>query len=149
MARPRKPTAIKKMQGTLQPCRTNKDEPIPQYSLSKIEPPNYLSDLAKELWTFAIEQAPEELLTSLDFSVFAIWADTQAKIIKCENIIKDEGLVTYDDKGTPRAHPMFRMQNELKQLLRGYLTELGFTPASRSKVSIRKKEDKTNDFIDI
>ena len=30
-----------------------------------------------------------------------------------------------------------------------YITELGFSPASRSKVQVAKKEDKKNPFIDL
>lgn len=150
MARPRKPTAIKKLQGTLQPCRTNYNEPIPKKALNTIEPPTYLSDTARDLWQFAVQQAPDELLTSLDFSVFSCWADTMAKIIECEKILKSEGTTVMDEKtGVSKPHPMLKMQNDLKYLLRGYLTELGFTPASRSKVSVHTKTENKNGFIDL
>lgn len=69
--RPRKPTAVKKLQGTLQPCRTNELEPMPSHALKSVAVPDYLSDKAKEIWLFAIEQAPEAMLTGLDFSVMA------------------------------------------------------------------------------
>lgn len=150
MARPRKPTAIKKLQGTLQPCRTNFNEPVPEHALKTVLPPDYLSSKAKELWSFALDQAPEEMLTTLDFSVFACWADTMAKILDCEETLNREGLSFTDpDTGISKPHPMLRMQNELKTILRMYLTELGFTPASRSKVSISKKKEKTNGFANL
>ena len=91
MARPRKPTAIKKLQGTLQPCRTNFNEPVPKKALNTVEPPDFLSKTARDLWVFALAQAPDELLTTLDFSVFACWADTMAKIIECQEILNREG----------------------------------------------------------
>lgn len=150
MARPRKPTAVKKLQGTLQPCRTNPDEPVPQFPLKKIKAPDYLDKRAQDLWTFAIAQAPEELLTSLDFAVFSCWADTMSKIIECQNIIDVEGAFILTEAGTSKPHPALKMQNELKVILRGYLTELGFTPASRSKVSvIKKKDDTVNGFAEL
>ena len=40
MARPRKPTAIKKLQGTLQPCRTNLNEPKPQTDIKVVLAPS-------------------------------------------------------------------------------------------------------------
>lgn len=150
MARPRKPTAIKKLQGTLQPCRTNFNEPVPEHALKTVLPPDYLSPKAKEMWSFALDQAPEEMLTTLDFSVFACWADTMAKILDCEETLNREGLSFTDpDTGISKPHPMLRMQNDLKSILRMYLTELGFTPASRSKVSISKKKEKTNGFANL
>ena len=150
MARPRKPTAVKKLQGTLQPCRTNPNEPMPEHSLRSIVPPAYLSKTAQEIWRFAVEQAPEEMLTSLDFAVFACWADTVAKIMDCEKILAREGTTFTDPKtGLSAPHPMLKFQNDLKYTLRSYLTELGFTPASRSKVSVRKSDKPTNEFIDV
>lgn len=150
MARPRKPTAIKKLQGTLQKCRTNFNEPVPDTFLQQIEPPSYLSQVAQEMWKFAVAQAPKEMLTSLDFAVLATWADTQAKIIECEEEIQRYGLFVEDEKtGRRMANKALAQQNELKSLLLRYLAELGFTPASRSKVSIKKKEDPKNGFVDL
>jgi hypothetical protein len=39
------PTAVKKLKGTLQKCRTNPREPQPQGDL--VEPPEYMADGAK------------------------------------------------------------------------------------------------------
>ena len=134
MARPRKPTAIKKLQGTLQPCRTNFNEPVPKKALNTVEPPDFLSKTARDLWVFA----------------FACWADTMAKIIECQEILNREGHTVIDEKlGVSKPHPMLKMQNDLKCILRGYLTELGFTPASRSKVSVHTKTENKNPFADL
>lgn len=150
MARPRKPTAVKKLKGTLQPCRTNKLEPMPETALRQISPPGYLSDAAKALWVFAVQQAPAEMLTSLDFSVMATWADTYAKIIDLEAEIKATGYTIIDDKGAVKVNPAIKLQNELKMIMMRTLTELGFTPASRSKVSLRKTQDgPKNGFLDL
>ena len=43
------PVAVKKLNGTLQKCRTNPNEPVPQRVLG--EPPEYMSDVAKKAWT--------------------------------------------------------------------------------------------------
>lgn len=148
--RPRKPTAVKKLQGTLQPCRTNELEPMPSHALKSVAVPDYLSDKAKEIWLFAVSQAPEAMLTSLDFAVMAQWADTMAKIIECEEIIKREGLTIIDDKtGLSKPHPIAKWQDTLKYTLKGYLTELGFTPASRSKVNIQPKAKDDNEFLNL
>ena len=148
--RPRKPTMVKSLQGTLRKCRVNELEPMPQTVLAKVKAPDYLSAKARDLWNFAVEQAPEAMLTSLDFSVFANWADTMAKIIECEEVLKREGLFIYDEKtGISKPHPVAKHQNDLKHLLRGYLTELGFTPASRSKVNMSTKPKDENEFLSL
>ncbi len=57
------PVAIKKIKGTLQKCRTNPHEPRPDGQLGA--PPEYMSDIAKEAWTYAVENAPLGLFSSL------------------------------------------------------------------------------------
>ena len=97
--RPRKPTAVKKLQGTLEKSRLVDNEPVPSYSLTRVKAPDYLSDKAKELWDFALSQAPEQLITTLDFGVFAIWADTYSKIIELEVDIQREGMFEMNSNG--------------------------------------------------
>ena len=150
MARPRKPTAVKALKGTLQPCRTNNLEPKPETALRAVQPPEYLDQGAKDLWNFALEQAPVEMLTSLDLSIFALWADTYSKIIELEKDIKAEGVTIINAKGDIKTNPKIALQNQLKAILIKTLTELGFTPASRSKVQVRKVQDKSeNGFLDL
>ena len=66
------PTAIKKLKGTLQKCRTNPHEPQPAGDL--VDPPEYMADGAKQAWRYAIESAPEHLLRRLDMSVLEVWS---------------------------------------------------------------------------
>lgn len=66
------PTLIKKNKGTLQKCRTNKREPKPKTLLG--EPPEQLSEGAKQAWRLAIACAPQGLLTGLDANILAAWA---------------------------------------------------------------------------
>lgn len=54
-----------------------------------------------------------------------------------------------DDKGNSKLHPLAQQLNNLKQILRMYITELGFSPASRSKVNLNKKTEDKNPFIDL
>ncbi len=150
MARPRKPTAVKKLQGTLQPCRTNANEPIPQTPLSHIKPPTHLSRVAKQAWTFAISQAPEELLSTLDFSLFEQWATIYAQLVEIQKILKNEGyFITDAETGFSRPHALLKTQVILQDTLRRYMTEMGFTPASRSKISVSKKTESKNEFLEL
>ena len=147
--RPRKPTAVKKLQGTLQKCRTNSNEPQPEFKLCKVAPPSHLNPRAQDAWRFALSQAPEELLTTLDFSTFEMWCDTYSRIVEVEQILNREGMMVVDDKGNSKLHPLAQQLNNLKQILRMYITELGFSPASRSKVNLNKKTEDKNPFIDL
>ena len=47
------PTQVKQIKGTLQPCRTNYHEPIPEGLL--VEPPDYMPEGAKAAWRYALD----------------------------------------------------------------------------------------------
>lgn len=150
MARPRKPTAVKKLQGTLQPCRTNKNEPMPQTPLARIAPPEHLCELAKDAWRFALSQAPEELLTSLDFAVFEQWSVLYAQLVEVQKKLNQEGLfITDPDTGISKPNVLLKIEVVLQDTLRRYMTEMGFTPASRSKISVSKKTETKNEFLEL
>ena len=53
-----KPTAVKKLQGTLYKKRLNTQEPTDLIDASQMEPPDYLSEKAKEMWRFSVMQLP-------------------------------------------------------------------------------------------
>lgn len=145
--RPRKPTALKKLQGTLQKCRTNPDEPIPQIDLKNIVAPDYLTDSAKEIWTFALQAAPEGMLSSLDFGIFAQWVVCFDQFIQLSACIKEQGTFTKDGDGNIKVSDILHHITKTAAILRGLENELGFTPASRSKVvSFGKKNEKKNKF---
>ena len=61
------PTAVKKIKGTLQPCRTNRNEPRSNTTLGPA--PDYMSESAKEAWQYAVTNAPPGLLSALDGAV--------------------------------------------------------------------------------
>lgn len=132
--RPRKPTALKKLQGTLQKCRTNPAEPRPAHELKNTLPPDYMTESAKQIWTFALDQAPEGMLTTLDFAVFSRWVVLYDQFMILSSAIKREGTIQENEDGTLAVNPMLRALNQTAATLRALETELGFTPASRSKV---------------
>ncbi len=67
MPNPRKPTALKKLQGTLNPTRAKRDrfEPEVETDLDVI-PPTWLSASQKAGWHYILQHAPKGLLKSLD-----------------------------------------------------------------------------------
>ena len=146
--RPRKPTAVKKLQGTLQKCRTNALEPQPQFDLKQFsEPPEYLTDSAKDIWTFALQQAPEGMLSSLDYSIFSEWVILYDQFIKLSEGLKAQGTFVRDADGNQTVNNIINSITKTATILRGIENELGFTPASRSKVSsFKTSSEKKNKF---
>ena len=146
--RPRKPTAVKKLQGTLQKCRTNALEPVPQIDLKQFtEPPEYLTESAKDIWTFALQQAPEGMLSSLDYSIFSEWVILYDQFIKLSEGLTSQGTFVRDADGNQQVNNIINSITKTATILRGIENELGFTPASRSKVSsFKTSSEKKNKF---
>lgn len=149
--RPRKPTAVKKLQGTLQKCRANPAEPAPQNDLKAMTPPEYLTDSAKEIWAFALSQAPEGMLSTLDFGIFSEWAVVYDQFLTISESIKKGGTLRRETDGELVPSPLLSKLHSTITLLRGLQSDLGFTPSSRSRVvSFGKDTEKTgNKFADL
>ena len=150
--RPRKPTAVKKLQGTLQKCRTNPSEPVPPNDLKAMAPPDYLTDSAKGIWVFALSQAPEGMLSTLDFGVFSQWVVVYDQFLTITAGIKRDGTLQETADGELIPSPLLAKLQSTVNLLRGLQSDLGFTPASRSRVvsfTAKTGDKKSNAFTDL
>ena len=129
------PTQVKQIKGTLQPCRTNFNEPIPEGLL--VEPPDYMPEGAKAAWRYALECAPPTLIRKLDMSVLEIWACAADLYRKAQAGIAKTGLlVKAPNTGVPMQSPYLAIANKQAQIMTKAATEMGFTPASRSRVTL-------------
>jgi P27 family predicted phage terminase small subunit len=129
------PTQVKQIKGTLQPCRTNYHEPIPEGLL--VEPPDYMPEGAKAAWRFALECAPPILIRKLDMSVLEIWACAADLYRQAQAGIGKTGLlVKAPHSGVPMQSPYLAIANKQAQIMTKAAIEMRFTPASRSRISI-------------
>ena len=133
--RKRLPTEIKRIKGTLQACRTNPREPRPVGGLG--DPPDYMSDSAKEAWRYAIANAPPGLLTALDAAVLERWANCAAlyrEALAKINRAGVSGMLIKTPSGTLRRSPLMDVIRDLAAEMKGYEGDMGFTPAARVRV---------------
>ena len=71
--RPKKPTKLKLVQGTLRKSRTNENEPEPEPVAEVPRPPSYLSKYAKKLWKSLAEELVEKgILTIVDLPALEV-----------------------------------------------------------------------------
>lgn len=145
------PAAVKKIKGTLQKCPANPHEPRPGGQLG--EPPEYMSDIAKEAWIYAVENAPPGLLSSLDASVLERWANCAGLYREALGKINRSGvagMIMKTPSGILRRSPLMDVIRDLAQEMKGYETEMGFTPASRSRVQVPQDSiDKDDPWAEI
>lgn len=137
------PTAIKELKGTLRPCRVKKNEPKPQGELIATKPPKELSKRGKELWKYALEQMPPHIITAVDGALFARWCMLQDQFLDVANVVQAGNLL--DDKGNISG--ALRAELQINSSIITIEKELGFTPASRTKISANISSDGGSDNV--
>lgn len=132
-----KPTQLKLVQGTLRKHRTNANEPKPQGDLA--EPPAHFSEAQREVWEYAIEHAPKGLLKKLDLSVLEIWVTAFVFHREASQKLAITGQVIKSPTGYPVMNPYLANMNRQAQIMLKAASEMGFTPASRSRIAVAEE----------
>jgi len=133
------PTHLKLLKGTARKCRTNPNEPKPIGDLTS--PPDWMTESQKASWEFAIYNAPKGLLKQLDQSILTVWVaaeDLHRQAL--EGIEKNGMVVKAPNTGLEIQSPYLAIANKQAQIMMKAATELGFSPSSRSKVSVKNEE---------
>lgn len=142
--RPPKPTALKLLQGTLRPNRTNDREPIPPGGIARM--PEWLSDDARKWWrSIAPMLRQMNVLTVADTHALALLCDAYAEYLEARQVIRDEGM-TYESHGARggfmiRQRPEVAIAADAFRRLDHMLGQFGMTPGMRSKVIAKPKDD--------
>lgn len=145
MGRPRTPTALKIVKGTAQKCRTNKAEPKPDRGIPDC--PEHLSDLAREAWPAVAAMLDKMgILTVADEYALTELCETYAELRKARATLKERGAQSYATTNAAgelmyRAFPEVAIIADADRRMRNWLASFGLTPADRSKVSAREKEN--------
>ncbi len=147
--RPKKPTILKSIQGTLRKDRTNPDEPAPARGIP--QPGDHLSDGARdEYFRLAELLDAMKVLTKADVVTLELAAQAldeyhQAKrITDLEGVTYTETVEIYNDdedkvitKTIIKAHPAVSIASDAWKRASSMLARFGLDPANRSRVSVR------------
>lgn len=109
--------------------------------------PSWLSKEAKAEWRRVVPILVErKVLTEADFGTLETYVTASGQVRECQKIIAAEGLTTMTPTG-PRKHPAVAIQSNAMTQARLCAAELGLTPVSRSRPSIRDDVDDDTDFL--
>lgn len=109
------------------------------YQDLNVKAPDWLSDLAKELFYQTVEANKKENFKQLDIPVLATFSATYANIIIANQHLQEEGLVVDGKK-----NPYERIQNEMTVQLQKLAKELGITPNSRARIEMNRAKNHEN-----
>lgn len=137
MARPRKPTALKLVKGTQQPCRTNKKEPKGRCVL--LRPPTHLpewarptfEEIAEIIFRMGVAQASDGLAVEM----FAMDVANIRKAYASLAARDGEHGDYYKTGDMWRTFPEVGLISDLDRRIGMWVAKFGMTGADRSKVS--------------
>lgn len=128
MGRKALPTEVKRLKGTLRPCRVNPNEPTPTNDIG--EPPPYLCDRAKEFWHTTLKNIPPGVIKKCDSAVFESFCNALAMREKIQTQVDRFGMVS-----AGKVSGYLNALMKVEALLAKAGSELGLTPSSRQKVA--------------
>jgi P27 family predicted phage terminase small subunit len=142
--RKRTPDHLKVVAGTDQACRMNPHAPVAPATLPSA--PDWLSARATEIFDGLVATLDQMgIASSADTAVIAMAASRLEEVEITTALVEDNGR-TYDTTteagGTMhRSRPEVAQRSDAMKHAQSLLSELGLTPAARSKVSASKKPE--------
>lgn len=141
---PKKPTALKLLQGTFRPGRAVDGEPAPEVATPEV--PEHLSDLAKVEWGRISQELWQlGLLSRIDRAALAAyceaWSDWVDASRMCASKDGQDRKVIKTLNGNFIENPYYTIKKRSMELMHKFLTEFGMTPASRTRISVNPPVD--------
>jgi P27 family predicted phage terminase small subunit len=135
-----KPTHLRLIEGNAGHRPLNVDEPIPEGDLAL--PPAWFSPAQRLVWDGVIRDAPAGLLRRLDAGTVEVYCVAKELHSQAAQKISEFGAVVTVN-GMPMRSPYVSIQNQQSAVLLKCAAELGFTPSSRTRVTVKAKKKVT------
>lgn len=146
MPNPRKPTALKVLEGTYQPCRAPKNEPKPK---TEAVAPKWLSAEARQEWKrLSPELERLGLLTGADRATFSAYCEAWAQFREACKEIQRDGQVIESRNGHKMPHPAVSIRHSAIDKILKLSAGFGLTPADRTRIEAAMVEEESDDLLD-
>lgn len=100
--------------------------------------PSHLSDVAREEWHRIAESLNRiGLLTQVGRSTMAAYCQCYGRWVEAEQKLKETPSILRMPSGYVQQSPWLTISNKQLELMVKYMSELGLTPASRSRLAIQ------------
>ncbi len=139
-----KPTHLRLVEGNPGKRALRPDTIKPNVPAEPLEPPEHLSDHAKEEWRrINVGLHRMQLLSHVDRAAFTAYCDAWGRYRQASEILdalkerdpKTQGLVVRTTGGNYIQNPVVGMLNKARSDMVKFATEFGFTPAARARIS--------------
>src|SRR6266478_11040 len=137
-----KPTRIKVLTGNPGKRPLNKDEPRPIPIVPDCPPE--LGPAAQREWARLIgELSSLNMVTKLDRAALATYCGAYALWAEATVAIQKFGAMVKSPTGYPMQSPYISIANRQAEIMMRIASEFGFTPASRSRISMPQEDEPT------
>jgi P27 family predicted phage terminase small subunit len=134
-----KPTALKLIEGNPGKRAINAQEPVPPASLPDCPP--HLTTEARAEWERLAEILNGiGLLTQVDRAAMAGYCQCWGRWVEAEQKLAETPPILRTPSGYIQQSPWLSIANRQLELMARYMTELGLTPASRSRLVVPMEE---------
>jgi P27 family predicted phage terminase small subunit len=141
--RPRKPTKIKEMQGTLEKSRTVENEMMPSKVNGIPHAPQILLNIerAADLWDELVNELSNlDMLHGVDLPILTAYCIEMANYMRLEAYLTEEGRTFETPNGFEQKRPEVNMSRECLDRALKLATQFGLTPVARTKISMPTKD---------
>ena len=132
------PTAIRRANGNPGKRGYNEAEPQPPKELPDCPP--HLSEVARAEWDRVAETLHDiGVLTKVDRAALAAYCQAYGRWVEAEEQMKKTPPMLKTPSGYVQQSPWMSVANKQLELMGRYMTELGMTPAARSRVQVAEQ----------
>ena len=145
-----KPTRLKILTGNRGKRPLNESEPDPP-PVKNIRPPSTLTDKKARREWYKIAPILKDIgvLSEIDVMALAAYCQVYSRWIEAEENVRKLGMIIKTKTGYPVINPYLAVANTCLKQMRGYLSEFGMTPASRSRVTADKQKPEKTGYEDV
>lgn len=130
-----KPTHLKIVEGNPGKRSLNRREPVPP--VEPVEPPSFLSPLARAEWDRVVPILDKMHLSSTaDLQTLACYCEAVADHIKARELLLNTTVLVKGQRGNLVKNPALQMARDAMNMIRMLAGEFGFTPSSRSRIEL-------------
>jgi P27 family predicted phage terminase small subunit len=129
-----KPTALRRAEGNPGKRAWNHDEPVPPDAMPDC-PPHLGAEAQAEWHRLAETLHRMGVLTTVDRAALAAYCQCWGRWVEAEEKLKVTPIMLKAPSGHIQQSPWLSIANRQLELMGRYMTELGLTPAARSRVA--------------
>ena len=148
MGRPRTPTALKILDGNRGHRTLNSSEDY--MDIITCDPPAWLlNDHARDEWHRLFHRCVKiRLIAETDVTAFSMYCNAVGLMVQAAEAMKGESLLIPGHNGTMKQNPLIKTMTDSYTQVRALATSFGFTPSSKSGMSIMGQE-KSNELMEL